>query len=168
MQSVLHIVDNVEQMLKYIRRLGHSDTMLSYRNRLLLIGGVVTIAVLGTIFLQAPQPTLTVDQLMDERDKHIDNEVAVRGEIRDGSINESTMTFILEGSEYDLIVHYSRHPVIILVHQLLEPLMAPIRRFIPPAGGLDFSLFFVGIFLMVLRMAMIGMGFFVSHIISQH
>lgn len=53
---------------------------------------------------------------------------------------------------------HSRHPVIILVHQLLEPLMAPIRRFIPPAGGLDFSLFFVGIFLMVLRMAMIGMG----------
>ena len=81
--------------------------MLSYRNRLLLIGGVVTIAVLGTIFLQAPQPTLTVDQLMDERDQHIDNEVAVRGEIRDGSINESTMTFILEGSEYDLIVDYS-------------------------------------------------------------
>jgi len=81
--------------------------MLSYRNRLLLIGGVVTLAVLGTIFLQAPQPTLTVDELMDERDKHIDSEVAVRGEIRDGSINESTMTFILEGSEYDLIVHYS-------------------------------------------------------------
>src|SRR5690554_6281763 len=53
---------------------------------------------------------------------------------------------------------HSRHPIIILVHQLLEPLMAPIRRFIPPAGGLDFSLFFVGIFLMVLRMATIGMG----------
>jgi YggT family protein len=53
---------------------------------------------------------------------------------------------------------HSRHPIIVLVHQLLEPLMAPIRRFIPPAGGLDFSLFFVGIFLMVLRMATIGMG----------
>jgi YggT family protein len=53
---------------------------------------------------------------------------------------------------------HSRHPIIILVHQLLEPLMGPIRRFIPPAGGLDFSLFFVGIFLMVLRMATIGMG----------
>lgn len=107
MQSVLPIVHNLEQTLKYIGLIGASDTMLSYRNRLLLIGGVVTIAVLGTIFLQAPQPTLTVDQLMDERDKHIDNEVAVRGEIRDGSINESAMTFILEGSEYDLIVHYS-------------------------------------------------------------
>jgi YggT family protein len=53
---------------------------------------------------------------------------------------------------------YSRHPVIVLVNQLLEPLLAPVRRFIPPAGGLDFSLFFVGIFLAVLRMAMIGMG----------
>lgn len=81
--------------------------MLSYRNRLLLVGGVVTIAVLGTIFLQAPQPTLTVDQLMEDRDNHLNNEVAVRGEIRDGSINESTMTFILEGSESDLVVHYS-------------------------------------------------------------
>ena len=107
MQLVLRIVDNVEQTLKYIGLIGVSDTMLSYRNRLLLIGGVVTIAVLGTIFLQAPQPTLTVDQLMDERDEHIDNDVAVRGEIRDGSINESTMTFIPEGSEYDLIVDYS-------------------------------------------------------------
>lgn len=53
---------------------------------------------------------------------------------------------------------HSRHPIIVLVHQLLEPLLAPVRRFIPPAGGLDFSLFFVGIFLAVLRMAMIGMG----------
>lgn len=53
---------------------------------------------------------------------------------------------------------YSRHPVIVLVHQLLEPLLAPVRKFIPPAGGLDFSLFFVGIFLAVLRMAVIGMG----------
>ena len=81
--------------------------MLSYRNRLLLIGGVVTIAVLGTIFLQAPQPTLTVDELMDDKSKYLDKEVAVRGEIRDGSINESTMTFILEGSDYDLLIDYS-------------------------------------------------------------
>ena len=81
--------------------------MLSYRNRLLLIGGVVTIAVLGTIFLQAPAPTLTVDQLMDDKATLIDEEVAVRGEIRDGSINETTMTFVLEGSEFDLLIDYS-------------------------------------------------------------
>jgi len=81
--------------------------MLSYRNRLLLIGGVVTIAVLGTIFLQAPAPTLTVDQLMEDKAALVDEEVAVRGEIRDGSINETAMTFILEGTEFDLLVDYS-------------------------------------------------------------
>lgn len=53
---------------------------------------------------------------------------------------------------------YSRHPAITLVQQLLEPLMAPVRRFLPPAGGLDFSLFFVGIFLIVMRMVVIGIG----------
>ena len=81
--------------------------MLSYRNRLLLIGGVVTIAVLGTIFLQAPAPTLTVDQLMEDKSTLLDEEVAVRGEIRDGSINETSMTFILEGSDFDLLIDYS-------------------------------------------------------------
>lgn len=53
---------------------------------------------------------------------------------------------------------YSRHPILILVRQLMEPLMAPIRRFIPPVGGLDFSLFFVGIFLIIMRMIVIGIG----------
>ena len=81
--------------------------MLSYRNRLLLIGSVVTIAVLGTIFLQAPAPTLTVDQLMEDKSTLLDEEVAVRGEIRDGSINETSMTFILEGSDFDLLIDYS-------------------------------------------------------------
>lgn len=94
-------------MLKYVCRLEGIVNMLSYRNRLLLIGGVVTIAVLGTIFLQAPAPTLTVDQLMEDKSTLIDEEVAVRGEIRDGSINETSMTFILEGSDFDLLIDYS-------------------------------------------------------------
>ncbi len=81
--------------------------MLSYRNRLLLIGSVVTIAVLGTVFLQAPEPTLTVDELLDNKSEHMDGQVAVRGEIRDGSINETSMTFVLEGTEYDLLIDYS-------------------------------------------------------------
>ena len=87
--------------------LGQGDTMLSYRNRLLLVGGVVTIAVLGTIFLQAPEPTLTVDELMENKSTHLGEEVAVRGEIRDGSINESSMTFVLEGTDFDLVIDYS-------------------------------------------------------------
>lgn len=31
------------------------------------------------------------------------------------------------------------HPILRLVWQLTEPLMAPVRRVIPPVGGLDFS-----------------------------
>lgn len=56
------------------------------------------------------------------------------------------------------IAPHSTHPALILVRQLLEPLLAPVRRFIPPAGGLDFSLFFVGIFLVILRMVVQGIG----------
>ena len=81
--------------------------MLSYRLRLMLIGGVITIAVLGTSFLQAPDPTLTVDELLDNSSVHIGDEVAVRGEIMDGSIDELNMTFILEGSEGTILVDYS-------------------------------------------------------------
>lgn len=56
------------------------------------------------------------------------------------------------------IAPYSRHPALILIRQLMEPLMAPIRRFIPPTGGMDFSLFFVGIILIVIRMVVVGVG----------
>ena len=56
------------------------------------------------------------------------------------------------------IAPYSQHPALMLVRQLMEPLMAPVRRFLPATGGLDFSLFFVGIFLVVLRMVVQGIG----------
>ncbi|WP_086929573.1 YggT family protein [Agarilytica rhodophyticola] len=39
---------------------------------------------------------------------------------------------------------HSSHPVIMLARQLLEPLMAPIQRLLPPMGGLDFSVLFIG------------------------
>ena len=82
-------------------------TMLSYRTRLILIGGVITIAVLGTIFLQAPEPTLTVEELLENSSDHLGEEVAVRGEIMDGSIDELNMTFILEGPDENVLVDYS-------------------------------------------------------------
>jgi YggT family protein len=41
----------------------------------------------------------------------------------------------------------SQNPVIYLLHQLTEPVMAPFRRLLPPMGGMDFSpiLVFIGI-----------------------
>ena len=82
-------------------------TMLSYRTRLSLIGGVIKIAVLGTIFLPAPEPTLTVAELLENSSDHLGEEVAVRGEIMDGSIDELNMTFILEGPDENVLVDYS-------------------------------------------------------------
>ena len=32
-----------------------------------------------------------------------------------------------------------RHPFVQLVYNLTEPVIAPIRRVVPPMGGLDFS-----------------------------
>ena len=81
--------------------------MLSYRLRLMLIGGVITIAVLGTIFLQAPQPTLTVEELLESTSKHLGEEVAVRDEIMDGSIDELNMPFIVEGPDENILIDYS-------------------------------------------------------------
>jgi YggT family protein len=31
------------------------------------------------------------------------------------------------------------HPLLLLVHQITEPLLAPARKLLPPLGGLDFS-----------------------------
>lgn len=56
------------------------------------------------------------------------------------------------------VAPFSRHPALVLVRQLMEPLLAPVRRIIPPAGGLDFSLFFVGIFLYIMRIVVTNIG----------
>jgi len=42
---------------------------------------------------------------------------------------------------------HSAHPVLDIAHSIAEPLMAPVRRVIPPFGGLDLSPIFVFLFL---------------------
>lgn len=49
------------------------------------------------------------------------------------------------------VAPYSSHPIILLARQLLEPLMRPIQRLIPPMGGLDFSVLFIGMGNVVLQ-----------------
>jgi YggT family protein len=45
----------------------------------------------------------------------------------------------------------SPHPALRLVWQLTEPVMAPVRKIIPPMGGLDFSPIFIFIAINLLR-----------------
>ncbi|MBT5285028.1 MAG: hypothetical protein HOL29_03570 [Euryarchaeota archaeon] len=81
--------------------------MWSRRTRVMVVGAIVSLGLLATVLVQAPVPTRTVDELMLDPESHIGNEVAVRGEVLDGSIDNGTMMFTLEGESYTLEIRYS-------------------------------------------------------------
>ena len=49
------------------------------------------------------------------------------------------------------IAPFSSQPFIVLARQLVEPIMHPIQRVIPSFGGLDFSVFFIGIGIIIIQ-----------------
>lgn len=77
------------------------------RTRILAIGALLTVGLLATVLLQSPAPTQTVDELMRSPSEHLDQDVAVRGEVMDGTIDNSTMTFVLEGATSTLTVRFT-------------------------------------------------------------
>ena len=82
------------------------NNMFSRRTRLLLVGAVITIGLIGVILLEAPEPTRTVDEVMDSPEQYVDKEISLRGEVLDGSIDNTTMRFILHGNSHNIIVEY--------------------------------------------------------------
>ncbi|MBT4520380.1 MAG: YggT family protein [Halieaceae bacterium] len=56
----------------------------------------------------------------------------------------------------------SRHPAIYLLHQITEPVMAPVRRMLPPMGGMDFSPILIFILINIIQIALrhmaVGIG----------
>ncbi len=44
----------------------------------------------------------------------------------------------------------TRNPVVIFLHEITEPILAPIRRFVPPMGVLDLSPMMAVILLLIL------------------
>jgi YggT family protein len=48
----------------------------------------------------------------------------------------------------------SRHPAILLLYQITEPVMAPVRKMLPSMGGLDFSPILVFILINVVQIAL--------------
>ena len=80
--------------------------MYSRRTRILLIGAVITIGLLGVILIEAPEPTRTVDELMEDPSSYLEREIAVRGEIVDGSIDENQSVFYLHGEISTLQIDY--------------------------------------------------------------
>lgn len=76
------------------------------RTRLLFTGGILTLVILGAVILQSPEPTRTVDEVMASPNGYVNEEFAIRGEVKDGTIDNSTMTFILHGSDYEIVVDF--------------------------------------------------------------
>ncbi len=56
------------------------------------------------------------------------------------------------------IAPYSTHPILTIVRQLIEPVIAPVRKVIPPVGGLDFSVMFVGMGLFIVQKLIIAVA----------
>ena len=57
--------------------------MWARRTRILVVGAVLTVGLLATVLLQAPAPTQTVDELMASPADHLNQDIAVRGEVQD-------------------------------------------------------------------------------------
>ena len=78
--------------------------MMTRRVKLLMVGAAITVGLLATLLVDAPAPTMTVDALLSEA---VDGrEVTVRGEVLDGSIDNGTSTFVLEGESTVLTVSF--------------------------------------------------------------
>lgn len=56
------------------------------------------------------------------------------------------------------IAQGSYHPAAQLLHQLTEPVMAPVRKVVPPMGGLDFSPIIVFLLINVIEVVLRNMG----------
>ena len=81
--------------------------MLTHRTKLLIIGSVLTIALGATILLEAPEATRSVDEVMEDPDALEGREIAIRGEVLDGSIKIQTLTFFLHGESETLVIDFS-------------------------------------------------------------
>ena len=81
--------------------------MLTHRSRLLIIGAVLTIALAATLLINTPEATRTVDEVMEDPESLEGRQIAIRGEVLDGSIDNSTSTFILHGENEQIIVDFS-------------------------------------------------------------
>ena len=85
--------------------------MFTHRVRLLLIGAFLTVALAATLLLEAPEATRTVDEVMESPDSLEGRQIAIRGEVLDGSIDNITSIFILHGETDQIKVDFSKASV---------------------------------------------------------
>ena len=93
-------------MKRVVKRPIGGNAMWARRTRVLVLGAVLTLGLLATLLVQSPVPTTTVDEIMNDPSNFVGQEVAVRGEVRDGTINNGSMTFVLEGQTTSVLVNF--------------------------------------------------------------
>ncbi|MGB1571680.1 MAG: cytochrome c maturation protein CcmE [Candidatus Poseidoniaceae archaeon] len=81
--------------------------MLTHRSKLLLIGALLTAALAATVLVSTPEATRTVDEVMDNPESIEGREIAIRGEVRDGSIDTVNNRFIIHGDNSELVIDFS-------------------------------------------------------------
>jgi len=80
--------------------------MFSRRVRIFFLGAVITLGLLGVLLIQSPEPTRSVDEVMITPSEYVDKEIALRGEVLDGSIDSNASVFILHGDDSTLVIDY--------------------------------------------------------------
>ena len=80
--------------------------MFSRRVRIFFLGAAITLGLLGVLLVQSPEPTRSVDEVMITPSKYVDKEIALRGEVLDGSIDSNASVFILHGDDSTLVIDY--------------------------------------------------------------
>ena len=78
--------------------------MFTRRARLLAVGLVITLGLVGTMLVDAPTPTMTVDEVLSSPKDGMS--VAVRGEVVDGTIDNATFTFVVGDENERLSVSF--------------------------------------------------------------
>ena len=81
--------------------------MLTHRTKLLIIGGVLIAALGATVLVSTPEATRTIDEVMEDPESVEGREIAIRGEVLDGSIDNQNNVFIIHGESAELIIDFS-------------------------------------------------------------
>ncbi len=76
-------------------------------SRLLAVGLLITVLILAMLIQAQPLPQITVDEVVNNSDRHDGKEVHVRGIVVEGSISESGLSFVLGGNEHEIDIDVS-------------------------------------------------------------
>ena len=76
-------------------------------SRLLAVGLLITVLILAMLIQAQPLPQITVDEVVNNSDRHEGKEVHIRGIVVEGSISESGLSFVLGGNEHEIDIDVS-------------------------------------------------------------